>query len=137
MTADPPTVSTVTAIQVPDPLPPAISRPAQLVKAVRAQGLLKTGDQGRVALAWAWALTGSRPSPVTLSVGKGNASSRDEIMAQASASPEGSTAPPGVPTDFCDQLGEPQSKLASRCAAASRSKGRVYFLLQLHAVHWL
>jgi hypothetical protein len=43
---------------------------------------------------------------VTLSVAKGSPPSRDEIMAEASASPEGSTAAPGVPTDLCDQLRE-------------------------------
>jgi hypothetical protein len=73
---------------------------------VLAQSLLETGDQGRAALAWAWALTGTRPSPVTLSVAKGSPPTRGEIPAEASAPPEGSTAPPGVPTDFCDQLRE-------------------------------
>jgi len=106
VTNDWPTVNIVTTIRVPDPLPPAISRPRQLIEAVIAQSLLETGDQGRAALAWAWALTGRRPSPVTLSVAKGVLPSREEITAEATASPEGSTAPPGVPTDFCDQLRE-------------------------------
>ena len=96
----------MTTIRVPDPLPPAITRPRQHVEAVLAQSLLETGGQGRAALAWTWALTGTRPSPVTLSVAKGSPPSRDEITAEASAPPEGSTAPPGVPTDFCDQLRE-------------------------------
>jgi hypothetical protein len=73
---------------------------------VLAQSLLETGDEGRAALAWAWALTGTRPSPVTLSVAKGSPPTRDEITAEVIAPPEGSTAPPGVPTDFCDQLRE-------------------------------
>jgi hypothetical protein len=106
MTTNPPTVNTVPAIQVRDPLPPAITRPRQHVEAVHAQSLLETGDEGRAALAWAWALTGTRPSPVTLSVAKSNPPARDEIIVEASAPPEGSTAPPGMPTDFCDQLRE-------------------------------
>ena len=61
---------------------------------------------GRAALAWTWALTGTRPSPVTLSAANGSPPTRDEITAEASASPESSTVPPGVPTDFCDQLRE-------------------------------
>lgn len=106
MPSNPPTVRTVTTIRVPDRLPPAISRPRQHVEAVLAQSLLETGDQGRAALAWTWALTGTRPSPVTLSVAKGRPPVRGEVIAEASASPEGSMAPPGVPTDFCDQLRE-------------------------------
>ena len=106
MPSNPPTVETVTMIWVPDPLSPAITRPRQHVEAVLPQSLLETGDQGRAGLAWAWALTGTRPSPVTLSVAKGSPPTRDEITAEASASPESSTAPPGVPTDFCNQLRE-------------------------------
>jgi hypothetical protein len=106
MISNRPTVKSVTTIRVPNPLSPAITRPSQHVEAVLAQSLLETGDQGRAALAWAWALTGMRPSPVTLSVAKGSPPTRDEITAEASAPPEGSTAPPGVPTDFCDQLRE-------------------------------
>jgi hypothetical protein len=106
MTSNPPTVNIVATVQVPNPLPPAISRPRQHVEAVLAQSLLETGDLGRAALAWAWALTGRRPSPVTLSMAKGSPPSRDEITAESSAPPEGSAAPPGVPTDFCDQLRE-------------------------------
>ena len=101
-----PTVNIVTSICVPDPLPSAITRSRQLIDAVMAQSLLETGDQGRAALAWAWALTGGRPSPVTLSVAKGVPPSREEITAEAAAPPQGFTAPPGVPTDFCDQLRE-------------------------------
>lgn len=106
MTSNPPTVNIVTTIQVPDPLPPAIGRPRQLLEAVLAQSLAEAGGQGRAALAWAWALTGRRPSPVTLSVAAGSPPSRDKITVEASAPPEASTAPPGVPTDFCDQLRE-------------------------------
>ena len=106
MTTNPPTVNAVTTIRVPAFLPPAITRPRQHVEAVLAQSLLETGDEGRAVLAWAWALTGTRPSPVTLSVAKDSPPVREEITAEASAPPGGSTAPPGVPTDFCDQLHE-------------------------------
>jgi hypothetical protein len=58
------------------------------------------------ALAWAWALTGTKPSPVTLSLAPGRPPSRSEILAEADAEPEGSTAPAGVPSDYCDQFGE-------------------------------
>lgn len=37
---------------------------------------------------------------------------RERILAEADADPEGSTAPPSVPTDFCDQLGEARRILA-------------------------
>src|SRR5690348_8565353 len=94
------------AIPVPDPLPPAISRSQEHVEAVLAQSLIETGGQGRAALAWTWALTGTRPSPVTLSSAQTNPPTMEEIAAEAAAAPEGSTAPPGVPTDFCDQLRE-------------------------------
>jgi hypothetical protein len=105
MPRNPSTVETVT-ICVPNPLPSAVTRPRQHVEAVLAQSQFETGGQGRAALAWTWALTGTRPSPVTLSAANGSPPTRDEITAEASASPESSTAPPGVPTDFCDQLRE-------------------------------
>src|SRR5690348_6797475 len=94
------------AIPVPDPLPPAISRPCEHIQAVLAQSLIETGGQGRAALAWTWALTGTRPSPVTLSPATASPPTLEEIAAEAAAEPEGSTTPPGVPTDFCDQLRE-------------------------------
>jgi hypothetical protein len=105
-------VETVATIKVPNPLPPAIVRPKEHIQAVLAQSLLETGKHGRAALAWAWALTGTRPSPVTLSLAPGRPPAREEILAEADADPEGSTAPPGVPTDFCDQLGEARRILA-------------------------
>jgi hypothetical protein len=95
----------VTALRVPDELPAAITRPRQQIEAVLAQSLREAGTDGRAALAWEWALTGARPSPVTLSLPPGHPPSREEILAEADADPEGSTAPPGVPSDFCDQIG--------------------------------
>jgi hypothetical protein len=106
MNTNRPTVKTMAAPSVPDALPPAITRPRQHVQAVLTQSLLEMGADGRTALAWHWALTGTRPSPVTLSLPPGRAPTPEEILAEADADPEGSTAPPGVPTDFCDQIGE-------------------------------
>ena len=77
-----------------------------------AQSLHEIGPDGRAALAWQWALTGTRPSPVTLSLAPGRPPSREEILHEAAAEPEGSTAPPGVPSDFCDQLRETRAVLA-------------------------
>src|ERR1022692_4213263 len=87
-------------------MPHAIARSRQLVDAVLAQSLAEVGPDGRAALAWEWALTGTRPSPVTLSLPAGHPPSRDEIVAEATAEPEGSTAQPGIPSDYCDQFGE-------------------------------
>src|ERR1035438_9010014 len=93
-------------------MPSAIARPRQHVDAVLAQSLAEVGTDGRAALAWEWALTGTRPSPVTLSLPAGRPPSRDEIVAEATAEPADSTARPGVPSDYCDQLGEARRVLA-------------------------
>ena len=105
MTYATPNVNTVT-VQIPRSLPGAIVRPREHIEAVLEQSLREMGDQGRTALAWTWALTGSRPSPVTLSLPAGHPPTRADILAEADTDPEGSTAPPGVPSDYCDQLGE-------------------------------
>jgi hypothetical protein len=99
-------VKTVATVPIPDQLPPAITRPRQHVEAVLAQSIAETGEAGRAALAWHWALTGTSPSPVTLSLAPGHPPARQDILAEAAADPEISAAPPGVPTDFIDQLGE-------------------------------
>jgi hypothetical protein len=112
MTDDTPTVESMSIACVPEQPPPRIVRSRQLIEAVRAQSLLETGSHGGAALAWHWALTGTRPSPVTFSPPAGVPPSRAEILAEASAPPEGSTAPPGVPADFCDQLAEARHILA-------------------------
>lgn len=98
-------------MHVPEQLSPAIARPRRHVEAVLAQSLHEVGPDGRAALAWQWALTGTRPSPLTLSLAPGRPPSRDEILAEAVAEPEGSIAPPGVPSDFCDQLRETRAVL--------------------------
>jgi hypothetical protein len=102
----------VTTVHLPDQLSPAIVRPRPHVEAVLAQSLREMGPRGRTALAWQWALTGTRPSPVTLSLAPGCPPSREEILAEAAAEPEGSTAPPGVPADFRDQFRETRAVLA-------------------------
>lgn len=114
MTASRPrhTVDSVLSRRVPRQLPPAVIRPREQVEAVLEQSLQETGKDGRTASAWEWALTGTRPSPVTLSPPPGDPPSRQEILAEADAEPEGSTAPPGVPADFCDQFGEARRVLA-------------------------
>jgi hypothetical protein len=105
-------VEDVSAVHVPEQLSPAMGRPRRQVEAVLAQSLLEVGPDGRATLTWQWALTGARPSPVTLSFAPGRPPSREEILAEAAAEPEGSTAPPGVPSDFCDQLRETRAILA-------------------------
>jgi hypothetical protein len=105
-------VESVTAVYVPDQLNPAIVRPRPHVEAVLVQSLSETGPDGRTALAWAWALTGTRPSPVTLSLAPGTPPTRAQILVEADAEPEGSRAPAGVPADFHDQLRETRAVLA-------------------------
>jgi hypothetical protein len=112
MTTPRPTVESVTRANIPDPLPEAIVRPRQHVQAVCTQSLMEMGTGGRTALAWEWALTGTRPSPVSLSSALGRPPSRDQILAEVAAPPEGSTAQPGVPTDYQDQLAETRRVLA-------------------------
>ena len=68
--------------------------------------MAEMGTRGRAWQAWRWVLNGDQPSPVTLSPALGQAPSREQILAEAGAGSVGSTAPPGVPSDFCDQIGE-------------------------------
>jgi len=87
-------------------LPAAIVRPHHQVEAVLAQGMVEMGTRGRVWQAWRWVLNGDEQSPVTLRPALGQTPSREQTLAEADADPVGSTAPPGVPTDYCDQIGE-------------------------------
>jgi hypothetical protein len=105
-------VEDVSTVHVPEQLSPAIARPRHHVEMVLTQSLREVGPDGRAALAWQWALTGTRPSPVTLSLAPRTPPSREEILAEAAAEPEGSTAPPEVPSDFRDQLRETRAVLA-------------------------
>ena len=112
MAAIRPTVKSVGTVRLPEQVPPAITRPRHLIKAVVAQSLLEMGTDGRTARAWNWALTGTRPSPVTLSLPPGHPPSREEILAEADAQPEDSTALRSVPSGYCDELGEARRVLA-------------------------
>ena len=116
--------SVVSSVEMPERLSPAIVRPRPHVAAVLAQSLREMGAGGRTALAWAWALTGSRPSPVTLSLPPGRPPSREEIMAEAAAEPEWSTAPPGVPPEFRDELRETRAVLAWLAGDDRRDPGQ-------------
>jgi hypothetical protein len=97
---------TIVTAQIPNPLSPAIVRAREHIEAVLNQSLREMGDRGRTALAWTWALTGARPSPITLSLPVRHPPTRGEILAEANAEPEGATAPAGIPSDYCGQLGE-------------------------------
>lgn len=82
----------VATVPVPDQMPPAITRPRHLVEAVLAQSLREKGPDGRPALAWQWALTGTRPSPITFALPTGAPPSRAAMIAEAWADDEGPSA---------------------------------------------
>jgi hypothetical protein len=66
-------------------MPEAITRsPAQLWS-VLARSLGEQGADGRTALAWRWALTGTCPSPVTLTVPASRPPGRSDILAESGA----------------------------------------------------
>lgn len=93
-------------VAIPDELPRTITRNRGLIKRVFEELTADLGVQGRAAQAGRWALTGIVDSPITLTPAPGCPPSREEVLAEADADPVGSTAPPHVPTDFCDQIGE-------------------------------
>ena len=95
-------------------------RPRPHVEAVLAQSLREMGPRGRAALAWQWALTGTRPSPVTLSLAPGSPPSREEILAEAEAEPEGSTAPPRCPAVSATSSARPARSWPGSGAAPTR-----------------
>jgi hypothetical protein len=75
-------------LQLLDGLPDALVRsPAQLWS-VLARSLGEQGSDGRTALAWRWALTGTCPSPVTLTVPSSRTPDSGEILAEAAADAE-------------------------------------------------
>jgi hypothetical protein len=100
-------VSIVTAAQVLHPLSAAIVRPREHVEAVLAQSLREMGEQGRAALAWSWALTGSRPSPVTLSLPVSHPPTREEILSEADAEPKGPPRHPESPATTATNSAKP------------------------------
>ena len=91
-------MKSVTVVFVPGQMPPAITRPRHLVEAVLAQSLPEQGPDGRTALAWQWALTGTRPSPITFALPTGRPPCRDEIITEAWADDEGPAAGPSTIT---------------------------------------
>jgi hypothetical protein len=90
-------VRVVSMIQVLDGLPEGIVQRPGRIWNVLARSLGEQGASGRTALAWRWALTGSCPSPVTLSAPAGSPPDRAGIRAEAAAAAElaGDGADPG------------------------------------------
>ena len=80
-----------------DQLPEAICQSAEQLWSVLARSLGEQGADGRTALAWRWALTGTSPSPVALSPQPGRPPGRDELIREAEAPAElsHSAADPG------------------------------------------
>ena len=70
-------------IQIPDPLPPTVTRPRPLLEAVMAQSLREQGPGSRTASAWQWVLTRHGPSPVSRTPGTGIQPGPDDISAEA------------------------------------------------------
>jgi hypothetical protein len=90
-------------VAIPDELPRTITRNRALIKCVLGELTADLGVCGRAGQAGRWALTGSVNSPITRTSAVGCPPTREEVLAEVGADPVGSTAPPGVPTDFCDQ----------------------------------
>jgi len=78
----------VSIIQLLDELPPSIMQPSGRLWNVLARSLGEQGADGRTALAWRWALTGTCPSPITLSPAPGWPPDSAEIEAEAAAAAE-------------------------------------------------
>jgi hypothetical protein len=53
------------AIQVPDPLPPAITLPREVIEFAVSQHLEEFGESGLVACTWRWVLHGGGPGPIS------------------------------------------------------------------------
>jgi len=81
-------VRVVGLLQVLDDVPDGIAQRPGRIWNVLARSLGEQGAAGRTALAWRWALTGSCPSPVTLSAPAGSPPGRGQILAEASAAAE-------------------------------------------------
>jgi hypothetical protein len=75
-------------LQLLDGVPEAITRsPAQLWS-VLARSLGEQGASGRTGLAWRWTLTGTCPSPMTLTMPIGQPPGRSEILLESSTDAE-------------------------------------------------
>jgi hypothetical protein len=53
------------AIDIPDPLPPAITPPRTVIEFLVNQDLAEYGDTGLVARTWQWVLHGGGPGPIS------------------------------------------------------------------------
>src|ERR1700684_2072944 len=53
------------AIDIPDPLPPAITPPRTVIEFLVDQDLEEFGDTGLVAHTWHWVLHGGGPGPIS------------------------------------------------------------------------
>ena len=53
------------AIDIPDPLPPTITPPREVVEFLIDQHLAEFGDSGLVARTWHWILHGGSPGPIS------------------------------------------------------------------------
>ncbi len=85
-------------IQLLDAVPDGIAqRPGRIWNVLASSLGEQGGAAGRTALAWRWALSGSCPSPVTLSAPAGSSPDRAGILAEAAAVAElaGDRADPG------------------------------------------
>ncbi len=90
----------------------AVVRHREHVEAVRAQSLLELGRDGRASLAWEWALTGTRPAPITLAAALGAPPTLEGIAVEAMAAAQVGASLPGVPGDYQGQIGEARRILA-------------------------
>ena len=81
-------VRVVGMIQALDDVPAGIAQRPGRIWNVLARSLGEQGAAGRTALAWRWALTGSCPSPVTLTAAAGGPPDRGAILAEAAAAAE-------------------------------------------------
>jgi len=55
----------MSAIDIPDPLPPAITPPRTVIEFLVDEDLDEFGDTGLVARTWHWVLHGGRPGPIS------------------------------------------------------------------------
>jgi len=62
------------------------------LRSVFARSLAEQGASSRTGLAWRWALTGTCPSPVTLSQPPGRPRTNAELLAEANAEAELATS---------------------------------------------